>query len=144
MMPRTRLPIHPAAVVTYNERKALGMWLADQRKNGRPVACYGIWKVLAPQRRAETRVAWKRAQAASVAATRKRPAWCPERTWHAWRTYQRNVCASIPLTVYIDPVRRKEYRRWLGKISTREMAEGLLRRKGLHPNQASRKSTENH
>lgn len=134
-----RLPIHPAMKPTDAERAALGVWLGKRRKRGLSGACYGIWKVFAPQMFAENRARFLAGRSEAIKkareSNRKRPTWCSENTWKAWREYRRRFCGNIPLEVYVDPQKR---RAWLEKRHTRpmtprEMAEATLKRLGLQP-----------
>jgi hypothetical protein len=141
-MPRPPLPIHPALFVGRGERKAFAVWLGTRRKRGLPEVCYGFWKWLAPigQARglAAIRAKAKETAAISGANNRKRPAWCSERLWKAWRGYQREVCAGIPLEVYADPLQRMEWKAKAGirsRGTRKQRIEELLMRKGLHPSQ---------
>lgn len=122
------------------ERKALACWLMARRQKGLPEGCYGIWKWLARVNEANNLVAFKAASksaaAISGAKSRKRPAWCTTKMWDRWRSYQREVCAGIPLEVYADPVQREAWKEKAGirrPMTRKQKAEALLRRKGLQP-----------
>jgi hypothetical protein len=141
-MPRPRtLPMHPP-YASISERKAFAVWLGSRRKRGLPLGCYGLWKWLAPIAQAKglevIRTMAKEAGRISAANNRKRPAWCSKRLWKAWRGYQREVCAGIPLEVYADPLQRMEWKAKAGirsRGTRRQRVEELLMRKGLHPSQ---------
>ena len=114
------------------------MWLYYRRKRGLPEGCYGIYLATREANLKATQMQLRGAQRGITPVTKKRPAWCSEATWRAFRAYRDQVHAGIPLEVYVDPVKRAAWKRkgLLREITpaeARQAAVELLKRKGLAP-----------
>ena len=134
----TPLPVHPAMKLEDRERKNFATWLYYRRKIGLPDACYGIYKVTARDNQLWSLKYNHENNKGKIAHNRKRPLWCSCCTWKNWQAYRREMHAGIPLEDYIDPVKRKAWRkkallREITPAEARQAAVELLKRKGLAP-----------
>lgn len=123
---------HPSTRFDKVGRQKFQRWIVRRQERGLGAACHGFYLFSITQQREQ--------RAAHLMTVRHvpptlRPDWCTPATLRNWRNFQRKRCAGMPLHIYADLVKRKEY---LDALTTRpatprEAAEALLKRKGLAP-----------